>query len=85
MAILDDFEKHQDDILKRLRYSYPSIYVALVGRVLPRQIELIAPDPADYTDIEIAEMVTRARTALDRIEAGGGTLLELEAAIVGEP
>ncbi len=84
-AILKDFEANQVELLARLRRWFMPQYVTLVSRLLPKQTEAggaeldAAPDEA-----EIARMIGQMRAALDRIEAGGGTLEDLEAALLGE-
>jgi hypothetical protein len=57
-------------------------YIDVVTRLLPRQIEVAAPDLDDYSQTEIAQVVSQTRSALDRIEDGRGSLIELESALV---
>ena len=84
-AILADFEAHQDDILPKLRRWYAPQYVSLVARLLPRvnesgaDVELDALDEAETQGIAAA-----LRAALERLEAGAGSVAELEAALLGE-
>ena len=83
-AILRDFEAHQDELLPRLRRWFLPQYLTLVGRLLPRPeaadgAELDAVDEADA-----ARLIAEARAALARIDAGEGSLADLEAALLGE-
>jgi len=84
LAILEDFEAHHEKVLGRLREFFTPHYIDVVTRLLPRQIEVTAPDLDSYSEAEIAHVVRQARTALDRIEDGRGSLIELEAALVIE-
>jgi hypothetical protein len=84
LAILDDFEMHQEQVLGRLREFFTPHYIDIVSRLLPRQIEVAAPDLDSYSEAEIAHVVRQARSALDRIEEGRGSLIELESALVVE-
>ena len=83
-AILSDFEANHDDLLPRLRRWFVPQYVQLVTRLLPRQSEGDAPEPEALSEAQLARFIADARTALDRIEAGGGSLADLEAALLGE-
>jgi len=82
MTILEDFETHHETVLGRLRTFFTPHYIDVITRLLPRQIEVTAPDLDSYSEAEIAHVVRQARTALDRIEDGHGSLIELEAALV---
>jgi hypothetical protein len=85
-AILADFEAHQDEVLARLRRWFAPQYVSLVARLLPRVNESGAGVELDDA-LEEAETQTIAaalRAALERLEAGAGSVAELEAALLGE-
>jgi hypothetical protein len=85
-AILRDFEDHQATVLPTLRRWFLPQYLAAVTRLLPRADEgegggaaaLEALDPA-----EVSRLIAEARAVFDRIEAGEGTLADLEAALAG--
>jgi hypothetical protein len=85
-AILANFEAHQDDFLTKLRRFYVPQYVSLLARLLPRVnedgegVDLDALDEAQTQGIAAA-----MRAALERLEAGAGSVAELEAALLGEP
>ena len=87
-AILADFEAHQDDMLTKLRRFYAPQYVSLVARLLPRVNEDGAGaelDELDELDAAETESIAAAlRAALERLEAGAGSVAELEAALLGE-
>lgn len=84
-AILADFEAHQDDVLAKLRRWYAPQYVSLVARLLPRVNEGGAGVELDELDAaETAGIAAALRAALERLEAGAGSVAELEAALLGE-
>ena len=83
MGILGHFEANQDDVLARLKRWWLPEYVRLVARLLPRTVESKGPDLETLGDADVAALVADARAALARIEAGEGTLAELEAALIG--
>jgi len=82
LAILDDFEANQEDVLSRLRRAWLPAYAKLVQHLLPRQIELDGPNLEAYGDGEIAAVIAQTRAALERIETGQGSLLELESVLL---
>ncbi|MFI4934781.1 MAG: hypothetical protein ACHP7N_09205 [Caulobacterales bacterium] len=84
MAILSDFEEHQADMLRRLRVGYMPQYVRLLAHLLPHRLELGLPEAEDYSEGQVASVVAQARAILDRIETGAGSLIELEAVVLGE-
>ncbi len=85
-AILADFEAHQDDFLPKLRRFYAPQYVSLVARLLPRVNEDGAGADLDALDEAQTQGIAAAmRAALERLEAGAGSVAELEAALLGEP
>ncbi|HEX7757984.1 MAG TPA: hypothetical protein VF459_00665 [Caulobacteraceae bacterium] len=83
--ILEDFEANQGEFLSRLRKSYPREYVGVVTSLIPRQIETAEPDFDSYSADEIAQVAAQARAALERLENGSGTLMDLHGAVVCEP
>jgi len=83
-TILRDFEETKDDVLPRLRRWFLPQYVSLVARLLPRQTEAGGLEMEDLSEAELATLLVEARAALDRIEAGQGTVEELERALLGE-
>ena len=83
-AILADFEAHQAELLPRLRRWFLPQYLALVARLMPRPMEEGGVELDALSEAEAAKLITDARAALDRIEAGEGTLADLEAALLGE-
>jgi hypothetical protein len=83
-AILRDFESNQAELLPRLRRWFLPQYLTLVGRLLPRAAEEGGPELDALDEVETAKLIAEARAALARIDAGEGSLAELEAAILGE-
>lgn len=83
-SILRDFESHQDELLERLRRWFVPQYVQLVSRLLPKQLEVGGVELDSLDEAEVLRLIGAARAALDAIEAGGGSLADLEAALLGE-
>ena len=84
-AILADFEANKDDILPKLRRWYAPQYVSLVARLLPRVDERGGGVELDELDAAETQGIAAAlRAALERLEAGAGSVAELEAALLGE-
>jgi hypothetical protein len=84
-AILADFEAHQDEVLAKLRRWFAPQYVALVSRLLPRVNEDGGGVELDELDAAESQTIAAAlRVALERLEAGAGSMAELEAALLGE-
>jgi hypothetical protein len=70
-AILADFEENQVELLVRMRRWFLPQYAAMVSRLLPRDGEGEAGLAAPVT---LADL----RAVLDRVEAAGGTVADLE-------
>jgi hypothetical protein len=84
-AILADFEANQGEVLPLLRKWYVGQYVSLVARLLPRVNEDGAGPELDELDAAETQGIAAAlRAALERLEAGAGSVAELEAALLGE-
>ena len=82
LSLLGHFEANQAAILERLTQYFLTDYMELIGRMLPKD-----PDEVDLGALPPREaaMTTRAvRAALERVEAGEGTLADVEAALMGE-
>jgi hypothetical protein len=84
MAILDDFELHKDDVLKRLRTYHAPAYFAILTRLLDRELQSEAPALEDYDDIELVRTLALARSALTLDQSPRAALLELEGVLVGQ-
>ena len=80
-AILADFAANQDEVLPRLRRWFLPQYVALIGRLMPRGGD--EDFVAGLEGVDAERLMAAAKVALARIEAGEGTLAELEAALGG--
>ena len=83
-AILRDFEAHQDELLPRLRRWHVPQYLALVARLLPRVDENGGVELDALDEIETARVIAAVRAALDRVDASGGGLGDVESALLGE-
>jgi hypothetical protein len=81
LGLLRHYSEHEAEILARLSRNHFAHYIRLIGQMLPSDPEdggLEALPPRD------AAQVTRAvRAALERVEAGEGSLAEVEAALAG--
>ena len=92
--VLADFEAHQGDVLPRLRQWFLPQYASLIGRLMTRGGEEPAEggaaedaaggDLAGADAAALERLIAAARVALARIEAGEGTLADLDAALGGE-
>jgi hypothetical protein len=81
--ILGDFAAAGPELLPRMRRWFVPQYVALVARLLPRGQDAGGGAPEALDAGETARLIADTRAALDRIEAGDGTLADLEAALLG--
>jgi hypothetical protein len=75
-TILADFEQHQTELLVRMRRWFLPQYLSLVSRLLPRDGEGVAVGGLG-ADVTLADL----RAVIDRVEAGGGSVADLEGAI----
>ena len=76
-AILADFEEHQVELLVRMRRWFLPQYAAMVSRLLPRNGE--GWDGEGEAALEAPVTLADFRAVLDRVEASGGTVADLEA------
>jgi hypothetical protein len=83
-AILRDFERNQDELLPRMRRWFLPQYVSLVAKLMPRVAEDGGIEVDELSEVEVAQMIADLKGALARVEAGAGSLAELEAALLGE-
>jgi hypothetical protein len=77
-AILADFEENQVELLVRMRRWFLPQYAAMVSRLLPR-------DGEGEAALEAPVTLADFRAVLDRVEADGGTVADLEAMIAAAP
>ncbi len=84
MAILEDFELHKDDVMKRLRGYHAPAYFAILNRLLERELKAEAPSLDDYSEGEIAQTIRLARQVLSVNEDPRTALLELDAVLVNQ-
>ena len=83
LALLQDFAQHEGEILKRLRSTRFAEYTRLIGRMLPEASDLDASDLEALAPEAVARTMLAVRAALDRAEAGEGSLADVEAALIG--
>ena len=82
LSLLRHYEANEADVLHRLAEYHVKDYMGLIGRMLPRasdEVELEAVPPE-----EAARVTGAVRAALERVEAGEGSLVDIEAALMGE-
>ena len=81
LGLLRHYEQHEAEILERLSRGHFDQFMRLIGRMLPHE-----PDETDLEALpqEEAIRITRAvRAALERVEAGEGSLADIDAALKG--
>jgi len=83
LAILDDLEANQGELLVRTRRWFLPQYMQLIARLLPRQSEDGGLELETLERDEALAVVAAVRAAADRYEAGEGSIEELEAALLG--
>jgi hypothetical protein len=69
MAILEDFEANQDEVLQRLRTCFTPAYFALLLRLLDRQLQAETASADECVDAELGLMFQRVRAAVDSAPA----------------
>ena len=84
LSLLRHFEQNEGQILSTLTaYENIPVYMRLIDRMLARSPNEDGLD-LDALPVEDATRVTRAvRAALERVEAGEGSLADIEAALDG--
>src|SRR5579885_2603178 len=83
-ALLRDFEANQHELLPRLRRWFIPQYIQIVARLLPKPEHLGGEEIEGLDEVETAALIAAARAAMARIDAGHGSLADLEAALLGE-
>jgi hypothetical protein len=84
LSLLAYFENNEAMILDRMiGHHHLNGYMGLLGRLLPQGAENDGPDLAALEPQEAARITDAVRTALVRIEAGKGSLADIEAALAG--
>ncbi|HWE47828.1 MAG TPA: hypothetical protein VG407_17545 [Caulobacteraceae bacterium] len=84
VAILEDFEDHQEEIFERLRHSWLPVYTRLVSGLLPKSVEMTLPDLSACTEAEAKGKVLAVREVLHLIDCGQATLEHLGEVLMGE-
>lgn len=81
LGLLAHYERHEAEILERLSRGHFDQYMRLIGRMLPQE-----PDEADLEALrreDVVRIARAVRAALERLEAGEGSLADIEAALKG--
>jgi hypothetical protein len=84
MAILEDFEIHKDQALDRMRRYHTQAYMALITRMVERELEVETSSFEDVSDPEAARMVCVALTALNAADSPRAALLHLDRVLLSE-
>ena len=85
LAILKDFETHQEVLLDRLRSSYTPSYFNTLARMLPHMAQTETSDFDDYSDAQAARLVVSLRQTLAVNPNPRVALSELEAVLASGP
>jgi hypothetical protein len=82
--LLSDFGDHRHELLPRMRRWFLPQYLALIGRMLPREVDMEggdgAPDLAELGPEQLAALVVEASAMLRRVAAREGGTAEADAA-----
>jgi hypothetical protein len=83
LGLLRHYAEHEAEILARLNCGHFGVYMRLIGRMLPEgaQDEEAAPDLEALAPEDAARVTRAVRAALERVEAGAGSLAEVQAAL----
>ena len=84
LSLLRHFEENEAQILRALTsYDNIHIYMRLIDRMLARAPSEDAPELEALPAEEAANVAVSVRAALERVEAGEGSLTEIETALHG--
>ena len=83
LGLLRHYARHEAEILARLKRSHFKDYMRLIGRMLPPEPEEDAPELEALPAEDAAQVMRAVRAALERAEAGEGSLAEIQAALTG--
>jgi hypothetical protein len=81
LGLLRHYERHEAEILERLSRGHFDQYMRLIGHMLPQE-----PDEAELVALpqeDVVRISRAVRAALERVEAGEGSLADIEAALTG--
>jgi hypothetical protein len=85
LGLLNHYAEHEAEILEKLSGYFFNDYIRLIGRLLPRPAADDALDLEAVPAEEVERVLGAVRAALGRIEAGEGSLADIEAALLGVP
>ena len=83
LGLLRHYADHEAEILERLSRRYFADYMRLIGQMLPRDPGVEAPDLQTLPPQDAARVTRAVRCALERVEAGQGSLDDVQAALEG--
>ena len=85
LGLLNHYAAHEAEILEKLSSYFFTDYIRLIGRLLPRPPAADAPDLEAMPAEDVERVLGAVRAAMGRIEAGEGSLADIEAALAGVP
>jgi hypothetical protein len=85
LSLLNNYADNETAILDKLNHAHFADYMRLLGRLLPRAPENDALDLETAPAWETQLVLDAVRAAVGRVEAGDGTLADIEAALLGQP
>ncbi len=84
LGLLRYFEAHEDQIFEKLNsWQHVPVYMRLIERLLPQALDDDGPDLERLSPEEQVRAARAVRAALDRVEANGAALTEIEDALAG--
>ena len=83
LGLLSHFAEHEAEIIEKLNRFYFNDYVRLISRLLPKAPADDKPDLEAMPPQDVERVLGAVRAALGRIEAGEGSLADIEAALAG--
>ena len=86
LSLLRHYEENEAQILRTLTaYDNIHVFMRLIDRMLARAPSEEPPELEALPAEEAARVTSAVRAALERVEAGEGSLTDLEAALHGAP
>ena len=85
LGLLSHWAEHEAQVLEKLSGEHFPQFIRLIGRLLPGPPRGDAPDLEAMPAADVARVLVAVRAALDRVEAGEGSLADVEAALSGYP
>jgi hypothetical protein len=83
LGLLRHYARNEDEILARLMRGHFDQFMRMIGRLLPQDPDVDWPGYEDASPDDVAVTARAVRAALERIEAGRGSLADIEDALLG--